>query len=238
MCVVVHEGEVHLKVTEMFLSVQGEGLDTGRLCTFVRFTACNIRCGYCDTDYSFYGGEEQTMDDVVSFVIDQGAPTVCLTGGEPMLQKDLPVLMERLLAKGLSVVLETNGIIPLKAVPNAVTKVVDIKTPGALRPASARDGFAESSRFRKTHFHYPNLETLNPHDQIKFVLCDREDYEWACQFIETHRLTEKVQHVLLSPSHGELEPRHLVDWMTSDKVPARLNLQVHKYIWGADVRGV
>jgi 7-carboxy-7-deazaguanine synthase len=227
-----------MKVTEMFLSVQGEGLDAGRLCTFVRFTACNVRCGYCDTDYSFYGGEEKSMDQVVEYVTEQGAPSVCLTGGEPMLQSDIPDLMERLLAKNLTVLLETNGIIPLDKVPRGVVKIVDIKTPGAFRPQTASEDYATSPAFLKRHFHYPNLETLKQDDQIKFVLCDREDYDWAKEFMKEHDLNSKVDHVLFSPSHEQLEPRVLVDWMTTDRVPARLNLQVHKYIWGTDVRGV
>ena len=178
------------------------------------------------------------MEEIVSFVEDQRSPTVCLTGGEPMLQKDLPELMERLLSRGLKVLLETNGIIPLETVPTDVVKLVDIKTPGAFRPSSAPQDYAKSPRFINTHFHYPNLDTLQPKDQVKFVLCDQEDYEWACAFIEKYKLTKHVNHILFSPSHGELEARHLVDWMTRDKPPARLNLQVHKYIWGADVRGV
>ena len=178
------------------------------------------------------------MDQVVDFVLEQGAPTVCLTGGEPMLQKDLPVLMQRLIGQGLTVLLETNGIIPLKTVPEEVTKIVDVKTPGAFRPESNPKDYGNHPKFRRTHFHYPNLETLNRHDQIKFVLCDREDYDWAKSFIDDHELKKRVDHILFSPSHGELEPRHLVDWMTHDKVPARLSLQVHKYIWGVDVRGV
>lgn len=227
-----------MRVTEMFLSVQGEGLDVGRLCTFVRFTVCNVRCGYCDTDYAFYGGEDRTQDEIVAFVLAQNAPTVCLTGGEPMLQKDLPTLMQRLLDSGLEVVVETNGIIALDEVPPGVTKIVDIKTPGAFRPASAPATFADSARFRRMHFRYENLETLQASDQVKFVICDREDYEWSLNFIQEHQLAQRVETILLSPAHGEVEPATLVDWMLKDAAPARLNLQTHKYIWGPDVRGV
>ncbi len=227
-----------MRVTELFLSVQGEGVDAGRLCTFMRFTACNVRCGYCDTPYSFQGGEDRTIDELVAEAEAHGAPMVCLTGGEPMLQRDIVPLMERLLERGFHVALETNGVIPLAKVPRAIVKVMDVKTPGAFRRPDSPPDFASSEAFRRMHLHYPNLETLTPNDQVKFVLCDREDYEWARAFMADHRLADRVAHVLLSPSHGQLDPRDLVAWMKEDRVPARLNLQAHKYIWGADVSGV
>ena len=223
-----------MQVNELFLSVQGEGEDSGHPCTFVRFTGCNIRCTYCDTAYAFYEGSEASIDDIISRVQSLGADRVCLTGGEPMLQRDLPELMERLLDLEKRVILETGGVIKLDSVPAGVVKVVDIKTPEALPYDNGEAG----PRFNKRHFHYPNLELLNEHDQVKFVICSRKDYEWVREFIETHKLSERVQNVLLSPVHPGLAPDQLVSWMLEDKLPARLNLQLHKYIWGTDVRGV
>ncbi|MEZ4266673.1 MAG: 7-carboxy-7-deazaguanine synthase QueE [Myxococcota bacterium] len=227
-----------MRVNEKFLSVQGEGLDAGRLCAFVRFTACNIRCGYCDTEYAFYEGADESQDDIVAWLDEGGVDLCCLTGGEPMLQPDIPELMERLLAKGYRVLLETNGVIPLGRVPEAVVRIVDIKTPGALRRPESPADFATSRRFLKSHFHYPNLELLRPHDEVKFVLCDRGDYEWALAFVAEHRLADRVGTVLFSPTHPGLPPSDLVAWMRDDRAPARLNLQLHKVIWGTEVRGV
>ena len=221
-----------VEVTEIFLSIQGEGTDAGRLCTFVRFTGCNVRCVYCDTDYAFYNGQDVSLDDIVEKVLDMGAPMVCLTGGEPMLQKEIVPLMGKLLDANLDVVLETNGVIPLQDVPEGVTKVMDVKTPRAFR--SKEDG----GQGQGAPFHLPNLDVLHTHDQVKFVLCDRSDYEWALEFVREHRLHERVNDVLFSPSQLELEPQRLVSWMTQDNPPVRLNLQLHKYIWGPDVRGV
>ncbi|MGM0576821.1 MAG: 7-carboxy-7-deazaguanine synthase QueE [Myxococcota bacterium] len=227
-----------MRVNEKFVSVQGEGVDAGRLCAFLRFTACNIRCGYCDTAYAFYEGGEETLEGLADWVEATGAPMVCLTGGEPLLQEDLPDLMEALLARGLHVVVETNGVIPLDHVPDGVVKVVDVKTPGALRRPGAPDDFATSRRFLDRHLHYPNLALLGPRDEVKFVLCDREDYDWARAFVEEHRLADRVAAVLFSPVHPGMDPRDLVGWMREDQVPARLNLQIHKYVWGPDVQGV
>jgi 7-carboxy-7-deazaguanine synthase len=225
-------------VNEKFLSIQGEGIDAGRTCAFLRFTACNVRCQYCDTAYAFDGGKREEIDELVDYVRHTGAQMVCLTGGEPMLQKDIIPLMNELLDAGFHVVIETNGIIPLDKVPDDVVKVVDIKSPGAFRTPQSPEDYATSDAFLGQHFHYPNLETLNAGDQIKFVVCDREDYEWAREFIGVHKLTSRVDNVLISPSHKELNPRDVVEWMTEDALPARLNLQLHKYIWGADAQGV
>ena len=178
-----------MQVNELFLSVQGEGQDSGFPCTFVRFTGCNIRCTYCDTAYAFYEGDEASLDEVMDRIEALGAERVCLTGGEPMLQPDLPELMDRLLATGKRVILETGGVIDLKTVPDGVIKVVDIKTPEALPYDKGEAG----PRFTKRHFHYPNLELLTDHDQVKFVICSRKDYEWVKSFIEAHA------HVLPSP---------------------------------------
>lgn len=240
-----------MRVNELFVSIQGEGLDAGRPCTFVRFTACNLRCTYCDTEYAFYEGDEVTLDDVVTRVRDAGVKAVCLTGGEPMLQPDLPLLMTQLLELGHHVIVETGGSLPLDTVPDGVVKVVDVKTPGALQTDPSEKG---RKRFDRQHFHYPNLELLAPTDQVKFVLCDRADYEWALDFVHTHGLTDKVAAILFSPVHRAggpgaalsppfapetgLAPSDLAAWMLEDHAPARLNLQLHKYIWGANARGV
>ena len=221
-----------MEVTEIFLSIQGEGTDAGRLCAFVRFTGCNVRCGYCDTDYAFYNGVEIKRDEILARVQEMEAPMVCLTGGEPMLQKEIVPLMGELLAAGLDVALETNGIIPLEDVPQEVTKIVDVKTPGAFRRKD------DGGTGQGAPFHLPNLDTLTRRDQVKFVLCNREDYDWACAFVAEHSLDTRVSHVLFSPSHLELDPQRLVSWLTHDRPPVRLNLQLHKYIWGPDVRGV
>ena len=224
-----------MQVNELFVSIQGEGLDAGLPCTFVRFTACNLRCTYCDTEYAFYEGDEASIDAVVDRVTAEGVNAVCLTGGEPLLQPDLPELMQRLLDLNHRVIVETGGSLPLDKIPAEVIKVVDVKTPGALQKDPSERG---RKRFERQHFHYPNLELLTESDQVKFVLCDRADYEWALDFIETHGLATRVAAVLFSPVHPGLEPSDLSAWMLEDHAPARLNLQLHKYIWGAEVRGV
>jgi len=224
-----------MRLNELFSSIQGEGLDAGRPCTFVRFTACNLRCTYCDTEYAFYEGDEVTIDEVVERVTAAGLTAVCLTGGEPLLQPDLPQLMERLLSLDLDVILETGGSLPLDKVPERVVKVVDVKTPGALQTDPSEKG---RKRFERQHFHYPNIALLTESDQVKFVLCDRADYEWALDFVSTHDLAARAGAVLFSPVHPGLDPRELSAWMVEDQTPARLNLQLHKYIWGPEARGV
>jgi len=224
-----------MRVNELFRSIQGEGLDAGRPCTFVRFTACNLRCTYCDTEYAFYEGSDVALDEVVTRVQEAGLEAVCLTGGEPLLQEDLPALMTRLLDLGHHVIVETGGSLPLDGVPDGVIKVVDIKTPGALQTDPSEAG---RTRFERQHFHYPNLALLAPTDQVKFVLCDRADYEWAVEFVATHGLADAVEAILFSPVHPGLDPSDLAAWMLEDQPPARLNLQLHKYIWGPNVRGV
>lgn len=226
-------------VNERFVSIQGEGLDVGRLCAFLRFTACNIRCSYCDTPYAFHEGSEYALDDLVGWVHDTHAPMVCLTGGEPLLQPELPALAARLLVEDVDVVVETGGVLPIAPLPERSVKVMDVKTPGALRrPGEDPFEFAESRRFRRQHLHYRNLDELGPRDQVKFVLCDRADYDWARAFVTQHGLAERVSAVLFSPVHPGLDPRELVAWMTADQPPARLNLQVHKYVWGGEMPGV
>ncbi|MBD90053.1 MAG: 7-carboxy-7-deazaguanine synthase [Deltaproteobacteria bacterium] len=227
-----------MRLNEMFLSIQGEGLDAGRLCTFVRFTACNLRCTYCDTEYAFYEGRKRSQDDLLAAVAELGAPLVCLTGGEPMLQKDIHEFAQRLLDEGYEVSIETSGSLPLDRLPGAVVKIMDIKTPGALRKEGSPEDFANSEAFISEHLNYDNLALLGPTDQVKFVLCDRADYEWALDFVSEHSLPERVGAILFSPIDPGLPPADLASWLTEDKPPVRLNLQIHKVIWGHEVRGV
>ncbi len=227
-----------MRLNEMFLSIQGEGLDAGRLCTFVRFSACNLRCTYCDTEYAFYEGTTRSQDELLAAVAEFGAPLVCLTGGEPMLQKDIHEFAQRLLDEGYEVSIETSGSIPLDRLPAAVVKIMDVKTPDALRKESSPEDFANSKAFLNHHLHYDNLSLLGPTDQVKFVLCSREDYVWALKFVSEHALPVRVGAILFSPIEPGLPPADLAAWLTEDKPPVRLNLQIHKVIWGHEMRGV
>jgi 7-carboxy-7-deazaguanine synthase len=211
-----------MRVTEIYASVQGETQYAGLPCTLVRTTGCDLRCTYCDTAYSFYGGREMSLDDILAEVRRLGAPLVLLTGGEPMLQREIVALAELLLGEGYRVMIETSGAHPVDVLPAGVIRIVDVKTPGS----------GESLRM-----HWPALEGLRPQDAVKFVLTDQRDYDWAVQVIRERALAGRTE-VLLSPVHGRLDPRELVGWMLRDRVPARLNLQVHKYVWGADAQGV
>jgi 7-carboxy-7-deazaguanine synthase len=212
-----------LTVNEIFYSIQGESTHAGRPCVFVRLTACDLRCSWCDTPYAFYEGRKMTIDDVISCVDAFGCPVVEITGGEPLLQADVYALMERLLDRGHTVLLETGGHRSIADVPPAVIRIIDIKCPAS--------GEADRN-------HWPNLDLLTGHDEVKFVIQDRADYEYARHVVERHRLAHHSAAVLFSPVHGVLDPRELAGWILSDKLPVRLQLQTHKYIWGADTRGV
>jgi len=211
-----------MKITEIYRSIQGETQYAGLPCTLVRTTGCDLRCGYCDTAFAFHGGRDMTLDDISREVDRLGAPLVLLTGGEPMLQRQLPALAVRLLGAGYKVMIETSGAHPLDTLPDEVIKIVDIKTPAS----------GESHRIR-----WEVLDALRPHDAVKFVVADEPDYRWACDVIRTRSLPGRTE-VLLSPVHGRLDPKNLVDWMLRDRVPARLNLQLHKYVWSPETRGV
>ncbi len=223
---------------ELYKSVQGESSFSGLPCIFVRFAGCNLRCAWCDSEYTFTGGKAFTQDEVVA-QIEALAPCrlVEFTGGEPMLQaKELLPLMERLLAQGYTLMMETSGERPLDAVPKAVHKIVDVKCPGA--------GAAANS------FRMENLGALTKADEVKFVLTNRADYEFACMFIAEHKLNELAGGVLLSPAFSKnpsplrttenatLDPRVLVEWMMADGVDARLSLQIHKFVWEPRMKGV
>lgn len=211
-----------VKVFELFHSIQGESTYAGYPCVFVRTTGCNLRCVYCDTKYAYEGGEDFSVDEILERIEKFDCQLVELTGGEPMLQPDLPELINRLIDDGYQVLLETNGTLPLNVVPEPVVKIVDLKTPGSGCDISVR---------------WENLQLLNSKDQIKMVLTSEEDYLWARTIIERYDLCGKV-NVLLSPSYGTLEPARLARWILRDGLRVRLQLQLHKIIWSPDMRGV
>ena len=212
-----------LTVNEIFYSIQGESSRAGQPCVFVRLTACDLRCSWCDTPYAFYEGTKRTLDDVLHDVEQFGCPLVEITGGEPLLQDDVYPLMQRLLASGRTVMLETGGHRPIAAVPRQVIKIVDIKC-----PASGESGKNDWS----------NLDALAPHDEVKFVIQDRGDYEFAREIVRRHDLPRRCAAVLFSPVHDVLHPKVLSEWMLADRIDARLQVQLHKYIWPASTRGV
>lgn len=205
-----------LLVTEIFESIQGEGSRAGLPCAFIRLSGCNLRCSYCDTRYAYEGGEEMTAEQAVEKLSEFGLPLVEVTGGEPLLQPACGKLLERLLAKGLTVLLETNGTLDISVVDKRVIKVMDLKCPSS--------GVTDQIR-------WGNLEHLGPRDEVKFVVADRRDYDWSKAIIAREKLAERC-NVLLGPVFGQLEPGTLAGWMVSDKLPARLQLQLHKIIWG------
>jgi 7-carboxy-7-deazaguanine synthase len=212
-----------LTVNEIFFSIQGESTRAGQPCVFVRLTACDLRCSWCDTPYAFAEGRKQSVDDVLAAVAAFGCPLVEVTGGEPLLQQDAHPLMDRLLAGGFTVLLETGGHHSIAQVPAAVVAIVDVKCPGS--------GEADK-------VDWDNMARLRRHDEVKFVIKDRGDYEFARQATERYHLASRTAAVLFSPVHGVLEPRDLAAWVLADRLPVRVQLQVHKYIWGANVRGV
>jgi 7-carboxy-7-deazaguanine synthase len=212
-----------LTVNEIFYSIQGESTRAGRPCVFVRLTACDLRCSWCDTAYAFHEGHKMSVDDVVSEVERYECPLVEVTGGEPLLQEDVYELMDRLVAAGRTVMLETGGHRPIDRVPAAVLKIVDIKCPGSGEVNSTDWG---------------NLARLGPEDEVKFVIKDRDDYRYALDVINRYSLAGRAAAILMSPVHGVLDPKSLSEWMLADHVPARLQLQLHKFIWAPETRGV
>lgn len=227
-----------MQITEIFKSIQGESTYAGLPCVFVRLTGCNLRCSWCDSEYTFVGGRRMPIDSVIREVeeLSPAGGLVEITGGEPMLQEREAVpLMQQLLGRGYRVLLESSGERPLDRVPSQVVKIVDVKCPGS----------EECSSFRME-----NLDILTPRDEMKFVLADRTDYEFARDFVARHHLDARVNAVLFSPAfrkdaagsrevdHCLLDPRELAEWMLEDKVPARLGLQIHKFIWDPALKGV
>ncbi len=205
-----------LKITEIFYSLQGEADTAGVPTVFVRLTGCPLRCQYCDTEYAFHGGEWWEVESVVRRVRELGGRYVCVTGGEPLAQKSCLTLLTQLCDAGCRVSLETSGAMSLEDVDERVVRVVDVKTPGS----------GEESRNR-----YDELTRLGPRDLVKFVICDRGDYEWSCAKFRALGLEGRCT-VLFSPSHEQLPARQLADWIVADRLPVRLQIQLHKYLWG------
>jgi 7-carboxy-7-deazaguanine synthase len=212
-----------LTINEIFYSIQGESTRAGEPCVFVRLTACDLRCSWCDTPYAFHEGRKMSVDEVVEAVERYGCPLVEVTGGEPLLQDDVYPLMERLLEAGRTVMLETGGHRSIARVPPGVIKIVDVKCPGS--GEAARNDWG-------------NLDRLAANDEVKFVVKDRTDYEFARDIITRYGLPRRAGAVLLSPVHGLLDPKSLSEWMLRDRLPGRLQLQLHKYIWDPQTRGV
>ncbi|HEY9142567.1 MAG TPA: 7-carboxy-7-deazaguanine synthase QueE [Arenimonas sp.] len=209
-----------LRLTEIFLSVQGESRSVGWPTVFVRLTGCPLRCQYCDTAYAFHGGEWWEIDTILAEVARHGARHVCVTGGEPLAQKRCLVLLEKLCDAGYEVSLETSGAIDIAGVDPRVSRVLDLKTPGS----------------KEMHRNLlENIPLLTPRDQVKFVICDRTDYDWAKAMLAEHGLADRCD-VLFSPSQGQQSPAELADWLLADKLPVRFQLQLHKVLWG-DVAG-
>ena len=211
-----------LRVTEIFHSIQGESTFAGQPCVFVRLTGCPLRCTWCDTEYAFYGGTEQSIDDIVRRIREYGCRLVEVTGGEPLAQSDAVGLLKRLCEEGFTVLLETSGAVDTSAVDPRVHTILDVKCPVS--------GMTE-------RMHWPNVERLRPQDEAKFVIQDRADYEWAKDIVARYSLTDRCV-VLFSPVFGTLDPRRLAEWVLADRLPIRFQLQMHKYIWAPDMRGV
>jgi 7-carboxy-7-deazaguanine synthase len=212
-----------LTVNEIFYSVQGESTYAGRPCVFVRLTACDLRCSWCDTPYAFHEGSKRSLEDVLREVETYDCPLVEVTGGEPLLQEGVYPLMTSLLARGKTVLLETGGHRSTARVPADVVTILDVKCPGS----------GESERNC-----WENLKTVRPHDEVKFVVKDRTDYEYAKAVISQRSLPDRVAAIHLSPVHGVLDPKTLSEWVLADRLPVRVQLQLHKYIWSPDTRGV
>jgi 7-carboxy-7-deazaguanine synthase len=212
-----------LTVNEIFYSIQGESTFAGRPCVFVRLTACDLRCSWCDTPYAFHEGQKRSLDDVLAEVERVDCPLVEVTGGEPLLQEEVYPLMQGLLERGRTVLLETGGHRSTARVPEGVVTILDVKCPGS----------GESERNDWT-----NLDRLRPHDEVKFVVSDRMDYEYARDVVRRHELDRRAAAVQLSPVHGALDPRLLSEWVLADHLRARVQLQLHKYIWDPGTRGV
>jgi 7-carboxy-7-deazaguanine synthase len=217
-----------LRVTEIFHSVQGESTWAGMPCTFVRLTGCPLRCVWCDTEYAFQGGDRLTLDEIIARVDAVGTPLVEITGGEPLAQRNTLVLVTRLLDRGYTVLVETSGAIDVGPLDERAHKIMDLKCPGS----------GESDRTL-----WSNLGHLTERDEVKFVIADRRDYEWAVDRIREHGLDEAVRHgrlraLLISPVWERADFRELAEWVLADRLPVRLQIQLHKVIWGADVTGV
>ena len=206
-----------LRITEIFHSLQGETTTVGLPTVFVRLTGCPLRCGYCDTAYAFEGGEKMAIQDILETVANYKTDYITVTGGEPLAQPQSIELLQQLCNLGYRVSLETSGAMPVKEVDPRVIKIIDLKTPGS----------GEVSRNL-----YENINFLQPEDEVKFVICNRQDYDWSCMQIDQLRLRDTGSEILFSPSQGELSPALLAQWILEDKLRVRMQLQTHKVIWG------
>ena len=211
-----------MRVTEIFFSIQGESSHVGKPCVFVRLTGCSLRCVWCDTKYAFAGGKEMSLEAVLASVEEHPTRLVEITGGEPLEQDEAYPLMESLLARNYTVMLETGGHVRLDRVPPPIIKIIDIKCPDS--------GEGQT-------FCWENIALAAPHDEFKFVIASRRDYEWSRDVVR-NRLRESSNTILFSPVHEKMPARQLAEWVLADGLPVRVQLQMHKYIWGADVRGV
>ena len=212
-----------LTITEIYASIQGESSFAGQPCTFIRLTACDLRCAWCDTVYAFTEGHKESLDDILAEVRQLGVPLVEVTGGEPLLQKNAIPLMQRLLEQGYTVLLETGGHVSIADVPPGVHRIVDVKCPGS----------GESDRM-----HWANLDLLTPRDEVKFVIADRDDFDYAREVTTTHDLASRCAAVHFSPAWGLVVPADLAAWILEARLPVRLQLQQHKYIWEPVARRV
>jgi 7-carboxy-7-deazaguanine synthase len=215
--------EKTLTINEIYHSIQGESTWAGEPCVFVRLTFCDLRCTYCDTEYAFYEGKKQTLDEIVRAVEAFQCPLVEITGGEPLLQKNVLTLMTMLADGGHTVLLETSGAHDISGVDPRVHRIMDLKTPGS----------GESDRNV-----FSNIEHLTKLDEVKFVIGSREDYEWSREQVERHALPQRCRAVLFSPIFGRIDPREIVEWILADKLPVRFQLQMHKFIWTPTAPGV
>jgi 7-carboxy-7-deazaguanine synthase len=212
-----------LKINEIYPSIQGESTWAGLPCVFVRLTACDLRCTYCDTEYAFYEGKKRTLADIITEVLSHDIPLVEITGGEPLLQRNVHPLMTALCDAGRTVLIETSGAHDIGPIDPRVHRIMDLKTPGS----------GESARNLWT-----NIPLLEKRDEVKFVIGSREDYEWSREQTRTHSLAERCGTVLFSPVFGKIEPRDIVQWILEDQLPVRFQLQLHKFIWEPRARGV
>ncbi|MBM4126932.1 MAG: 7-carboxy-7-deazaguanine synthase QueE [Nitrospira sp.] len=211
-----------MRVTEIFHSIQGESTFAGRPCVFVRLTGCPLRCTWCDTEYAFYGGSDTSIESIMDRVRSYGCPLVEVTGGEPLAQSECLTLLARLCDDGFTVLLETSGALETAGIDPRVRIILDVKCPGS--------GMSD-------RMHWPNVERLRAHDEAKFVIADRADYEWAKAMVARYQLDRRCS-VLFSPVFGALDPRHLAEWVLADRLPVRYQLQLHKLIWSPEMRGV
>ena len=219
----MEQREKTLTINEIYQSIQGESTWAGARCVFVRLTFCNLRCNYCDTDYAFYEGNKRSLGEILDAIVAYGCPMVEITGGEPLLQKNVLPLMSMLCDSGYTVLLETSGAHDISTVDSRVHRIMDLKTPGS---GEVRNNL------------WSNIDHLTARDEVKFVMGSREDYEWSCEKVQRYELPSRCHSVLFSPIFGRIDPREIVEWILADKLDVRFQLQMHKFIWKPTQRGV